>query len=465
MSDYLAVDLGATSGRVAIGSIEQGRINLRVIHRFAHDVQRVDGQLLWDWDRIVREVLDGLKRALDEVNPISVAIDSWAVDFGFIDPAGEFIPPVVAYRDERTDLVFPHTVESIGKEKIYSRTGIQFLHFNTIYQLIAAKNTVSYQEAKGFLLLPDLLNYILTGVASSEVTNSSTTQLLNSRTRTWDSELIELVGLNIEKFPALHEPGFEIGRVRGHGELDGLMVTATASHDTAAAIVGVPFLDREREAYISSGTWSLIGVELTEPIINQESLDANLTNELGAFGTVRFLKNVTGLWLLEECRRTWEGEGLVLSISELIAQALQAPTFKSVFNPNDERFAHPGQMPDRIRELCLENGVLAPNTPGEFTICILRSLASAYRDTLEQIAKVSRRPIEVIHVLGGGSQIDLLNQLTADICKIPVFTGPIEATLFGNVMVQAIAAGEIASLDEARSILRNSFESKRFLPS
>lgn len=464
MSEYIAVDLGATSGRVALGALSNGKIELQIIHRFSHEVKEVQGQLLWDWQYIIDQVLIGLELAVAQGSPVSLAIDSWAVDYGFIDPDGVFMPPVIAYRDPRTDGVFTETVQTIGHERIYDRTGIQFLHFNTIYQLIAAKKSSEYHKAAHFLLLPDLFNYLLTGVISTEVTNASTTQLLNARTRQWDDELIELVGLNRALFSPLHEPGTAIGPVTGHQSLAGLAVIATASHDTAAAIIGVPFGDRSKEAYISSGTWSLVGVELEQPIISKESREANITNELGAYGTVRFLKNVTGLWLLEECRRTWESEGNIFTITQLLSMAAESESFSSIFNPNDASFAHPGGMPERIRQVCKQAGVTAPETYGEFTICILRSLAHAYRDTVAQIGKVANKKIEVIHVLGGGSQIDLLNQLTADISGIPVHTGPVEATLFGNIMVQAITAGEISSVAAARAILADSFEGKVFLP-
>ena len=465
MFEFLAVDLGATSGRVAIGRVNSGSISLDVVHRFLHEViPQEDGSLLWDWDLILTEVLSGLREAVKQSDPISLAVDSWAVDYGFISPTHQYLPPVHAYRDPRNEIAYQELTQKIGKERIYSTTGIQFLPFNTIYQLYAARELPEYKKAAKFLMLPDLINFLFTQKLSTEVTNASSTQALNTRTREWDRELIQLAGVREDLFTELHEPGTLIGVVRGFDDLDGINVVATASHDTAAAIAGVPFGNRLTEAYISSGTWSLVGVELDAPVLTPEAFAANVTNELGADGTVRALKNVTGMWLLEECRRSWHEEGRDYEMPELLKAASDAKSFTTLIDPNDPLFAPPGGMPERIHAYCVERGLTPPESDGEYAICILNSLAHTYKKTLAEISAVTGRKIELIHILGGGSQNDLLNQLTADICGITVKTGPVEATLFGNIAVQAISAGVVANLTEARALIEKSFTSKVFQP-
>jgi rhamnulokinase len=465
MFEFLAVDLGATSGRVAIGRVHSDSISLDVVHRFLHEVlPQEDGSLLWDWDLVLAEVLKGLREAVKSSDPISLAVDSWAVDYGFISPTQQYLPPVHAYRDPRNEIAYQELSKKIGRERIYSTTGIQFLPFNTIYQLYAARNLPEYKKAAKFLMLPDLINFLFTQKLSTEVTNASSTQALNTRTREWDRELIELAGVRDDLFTELHEPGTLIGVVRGFDVLDGINVVATASHDTAAAIAGVPFGNRLTEAYISSGTWSLVGVELDAPVLTPEAFAANVTNELGADGTVRALKNVTGMWLLEECRRSWHIEGRDYEMPELLKLASSANSFATLIDPNDPLFAPPGGMPERIHAYCVERGLTPPESDGEYAICILNSLAHAYKKTIDEISVVTGRTINLIHILGGGSQNDLLNQLTADICGVTVKTGPVEATLFGNIAVQAISAGVVANLTEARALIGKSFTSKVFQP-
>jgi rhamnulokinase len=465
MFEFLAVDLGATSGRVAIGRVNSDSISLDVVHRFLHEVlPQEDGSLLWDWDLILTEVLSGLRKAVKQSDPISLAVDSWAVDYGFISAANQYLPPVHAYRDPRNEIAYQELTKKIGKERIYSTTGIQFLPFNTIYQLYAARELPEYKKAAKFLMLPDLINFLFTQKLSTEVTNASSTQALNTRTRKWDRELIELAGVREDLFTELHEPGTLIGVVRGFDDLDGINVVATASHDTAAAIAGVPFGNRLTEAYISSGTWSLVGVELDAPVLTPEAFAANVTNELGADGTVRALKNVTGMWLLEECRRSWHAEGRDYEMPDLLEAASAAKYFSTLIDPNDPLFAAPGGMPERIHAYCVDHGLTPPQSDGEFAICILNSLAHAYKKTIDEISAVTGRTINLIHILGGGSQNDLLNQLTADTCGVTVKTGPVEATLFGNIAVQAISAGVVANLTEARGLIGKSFTSKVFQP-
>lgn len=465
MFDFLAVDLGATSGRVAIGKVDSNSITLDVAHRFLHEViPGDDGSLYWDWEKIYSEVMIGLRTAAERCDPISLAIDSWAVDYAFIGASGEQLGPIHAYRDPRNDKAFAEVVEKLGRERIYSKTGIQFLPFNTLYQLYASRNTTPYQGAQTILMLPDYFNFILTGVKSTEVTNASSTQALDTSLRTWDLELIELAGVNPKLFGPLHEPGVLLGTISGFEGLNGINVVATASHDTAAAIAGIPFGNRDKEAYISSGTWSLVGVETDAPVTTAAALAANVTNELGVEGTVRVLKNVTGMWILEECRRTWRDEGVEYEMPELLKLAEAAKSFSTLIDPNDPLFAPPGGMPERIAAYCRERGLTSPVSHGEYAICILNSLAHAYKRTLDEISAVTGRTIELVHILGGGSQNDLLNQLTADICQMTVKTGPVEATLFGNIAVQAISAGVVKNLSEARALIEKSFSSKVFTP-
>ncbi len=465
MFDFLAVDLGATSGRVAIGRVDSNAISLDVAHRFLHEViAGEDGSLYWDWEKIYSEVMTGLRLAAERCEPISLAVDSWAVDYTFIGQDSQQLGPIHAYRDPRNDQAYSEVVAKLGRERIYSTTGIQFLPFNTLYQLYASRASSEYKGAQTFLMLPDFFNFLLTGVKSTEVTNASSTQALNTSSRTWDIELIESAGVNSKLFGQLHEPGTLIGTISGFDGLNGINVVATASHDTAAAIAGVPFGDRNKEAYISSGTWSLVGVESDEPVTTPAALAANVTNELGVEGTVRVLKNVTGMWILEECRRTWRSEGVEYEMPELLQLADSARAFTTLIDPNDPLFAPPGGMPERITAYCRERGLTPPSSHGEFAICILNSLAHAYKKTLTEIATVTGRTIELIHILGGGSQNDLLNQLTADICGVTVKTGPVEATLFGNIAVQAISAGVVKNLSEARALIEKSFSSKVFTP-
>ena len=465
MSNFIAVDLGATSGRVAIGRVTSEKIELEIAHRFSHEISEdKDGAILWDWKLIASQVIIGIEKCLAQGAPISLAIDSWAVDYGLLDAQNHLISKVHSYRDPRTFPAFKDLVAKLGEERIYQDTGIQFLNFNTLYQLVAAMNDVSYKAASKFLLIPDLLNAELTGRVSTEVTNASTTQLLDVKTRNWDFPLIELAGIRKAIFTDLHEPGAEIGVIKGFGALDGIKVVATASHDTASAVAGIPFGDRETEAYISSGTWSLVGIESDTPVTSKEALAANLTNELGAENTVRILKNVTGMWLLEECRRAWRSTKEEWTIPQLVDEASRNLDFQSLIDPNDPGFRSPGEMPERIAAYCVDKGVTPPRTKGEFTICILRSLAAAYKKTISEIENVTGKQISTIHILGGGSQISLLNQLTADACGVKVKTGPVESTLFGNIAVQALSAGVVPNLKEARLLIAKSFSSEEFIP-
>ena len=465
MPAFAAVDLGATSGRVTRGEIVDGRFVLNEVHRFAHEpVDAGAGGLLWQWDEIVNQVKIGLKKAMD-LGPLdSAGIDSWAVDYGFLTSDDQLIGSVHCYRDSRTDGVLESVTAQVGRERIYSTTGIQFLFFNTIYQLVSAIGTPEYVSAAKFLLLPDLLNNHLVGSSTSEITNASTTQLLDATSRQWDFDLIEELNLRTDIFPELHEAGEVLGKIAGHGSIDGLPIVAVASHDTASAVAGIPLRIDGKSAYISSGTWSLIGVEVASPITTSLALAENVTNELGYGGTVRLLKNVTGFWLLEECRRNWRLNGNEFSPEKLIELANEIEIGMYLIDPDDPRFAAPGEMPDRIADYCREKNLSVPETPGEYARCIYDSLALAYARTIRKISLVSGNQIETIHVVGGGSANDLLNQLTADATGCEVLAGPVEATVMGNLAVQAIAVGAVSDLVQARELIGRSVTLKRFEP-
>lgn len=465
MPTYAAVDLGATSGRVALGAVDDGLIKFEEIHRFVHEPEATsrDG-LVWRWEFILDQVLIGLKVGAANAKLESIGVDSWAIDYGFLGQRGEILGPVHAYRDRRSDGVMERLVTEIGRLRIYEQTGIQFLPFNTIYQLASALGTDEYENASQFLMLPDLINHELCGATSNELTNASTTQLLNASTRNWDRELIDSAGLRLSMFPVLHEPGTRLGPISGHSTLNGIEVVGVASHDTASAVVGTPFDGKRRAAYISSGTWSLVGVEIEAPVTTRAAMEANVTNELGINGTVRLLKNVTGLWLLEECRRTWREEHVLFSVAELIESAARVPIGISVIDPNDLRFLTPGNMPSRIRSFCKETGQIQPSTPATIARCIFDSLALAYRRTLRVIESIAEFEVEVIHIIGGGSANYLLNQLTADACGVPVVAGPIEATVMGNLVMQALIDGSIGSLQEGRDAISRSVQTKRYTP-
>ena len=353
--------------------------------------------------------------------------------------------------------------DSLGAEWIYQKTGIQFMFFNTAYQLHAARNTPAMKSATTFLMLPDLLNYVLSGVQSNDITNASSTQLLNAHTQEWDWELIDKLEIPRTIFPALHKPGVKIGSIKGHGKLDGISVVAVGSHDTASAVAGVPLRSTKDSAYISSGTWSLVGLELDAPITSAKALSYNITNEAGVADRIRFIKNVSGMWLLEESLRYWKFQGLTLTAADLTRDASQLAR-EQIINTNDPRFAKPGAMPERIAEYCRETNQKVPNTPAEFARCIFDSLSDAYAQSLRELEDAANVKVKEINIIGGGSSNDLLNQLTADVTGLPVIAGPAEATVMGNLIIQMISAGWIANLEEGRKLIAESAQRKEFQP-
>lgn len=448
-----AVDLGASSGRVVVGTVDRAGLRVHEAHRFGNEpVRAADGSLRWDIRRLYREVVAGLRAAGHAHGRIdSVAVDSWAVDYGLLDDDALLADPY-HYRDTRTDAVIPKVHAAVDEHELYARTGLQFLPFTTIYQL-AAEDPAALDRAAHALLIPDLLTYWLTGELGTETTNASTTGLLDATAGTWATDLMERLRLPPDLFAALRPPGDVIGpllpAVRAETGLPSTaVVTAVGSHDTASAVVGVP-ATTERFAYISCGTWSLVGVELDTPILTEASRAANFTNERGVDGTIRYLHNVMGLWLLQESMRTW-GES---DLDSLLDAAADVPPLRTVIDPDDPRFLPPGDLPGRIADLCRERDEPVPTTRADTVRCILDSLAIAYRRTVRAAVASSGLDVDVVHIVGGGARNALLCRLTADACELPVVAGPIEATAVGNLLVQARTLGALSGdLTDLRAI-------------
>jgi rhamnulokinase len=452
---YAAVDLGASSGRVMTAHVVGGRVVLREAHRFANRPVRVAGTLHWDVLALYRGMLDGL-RATGPVE--SIGIDSWAVDYGLLDDGGRLIGNPVHYRDERTAGIMDRVSAELGADTLYQVSGVQFLPFNTVYQLLAEP---SLDRAATLLLIPDLLTHWLTGSIGAEATNASTTGLCDTRAGTWSTRLLDLLGLPTEILPALRPPGSPAGTLRPEVAADlgisaATPVTAVASHDTASAVAAVPAAT-ERFAYISSGTWSLVGLELDRPVLTRESRLANFTNEGGLDGTTRYLRNVMGLWILQESLRTWGDADL----AGLLRAAADVPPFAAVIDPDDPAFLPPGDMPARIAEFCARTGQRPPTDRAAVVRCVLESLALAYRRALRDAVRLSGRDVDVVHVVGGGARNGLLCQMTADATGLPVIAGPVEATAIGNALVQARAQGVVSDI---RALVRQSTDLLTYRP-
>ena len=455
---FAAVDLGASSGRVMVGRVTPDTLALESVHRFPNEPVRAGGTLHWDILSLYRGVLEGLRRA----GPVhSIGIDSWAVDYGLLDASGALLGNPVHYRDARTDGVPGRVAKLVPDERLYALTGLQKLPFNTLYQLVAAAGTPVMEAARRLLLIPDLLAYWLTGEVGAEYTNASTTELIDLSTRDWARTLMAEVGIQASLFPPVRTPGSVIGPVLP-GLADGAPdVVAVGSHDTASAVVGVPAAG-DAFAYISCGTWSLVGVELDAPVITDRSRAANFTNEGGVDGTIRYLRNVMGLWPLQESMRTWQ----LTDVAALLRDAAQAPAFEAVVDLDDPAFLPPGDMPARIAAACRATGQPVPASPAATVRCILDSLALAHRRAVRQVQELSGRHVDAVHIVGGGALNEQLCQLTADACRLPVLAGPVEATALGNVLVQARAAGVLdGGLEALRGLLRDTQKIVRYEPS
>jgi rhamnulokinase len=464
-----AVDLGASGGRVMVGRAGPGELALHEAHRFPNLPVTVRGTLHWDVLRLYADVLAGLRAAGREFALASVGVDSWGVDFGLLDAAGDLLGNPVHYRDGRTKGVAERLLGTISAAELYEVTGVQQLPFNTIYQLAAAAGSPAFAAARTMLLIPDLLAYWLTGEAGAEATNASTTQLFDVRTGRWATGLIERAGLPPGLFPPLRRAGDVTGTLAadaaaGSGLGRDVPVIAVGSHDTASAVAAVP-ASGEDFAYISSGTWSLAGLELAAPVLTDASRRANFTNEGGVDGRIRYLRNVMGLWLLQESMRGWAEAGSPGSLDDLLPAAARAAPLRAVIDPDDPAFLPPGDMPARIAAACGATGQPPPEDRPQIVRCILDSLALAYRRTLLAAQELSGRQVSAVHVVGGGARNSLLCQLTADACGLPVIAGPVEAAALGNALVQARALGAApGDLDGMRALVRATQPLRRFEP-
>ena len=465
---FAAIDLGATSGRVVLGRVGEDHLDLTEAHRFANRPVRLPSGLHWDILALHQGVVDGLRAAARSGPPISVGVDTWAVDYALLDSTGALLGNPHHYRDERTRDAARRIHRHVGPAELYRTTGLQHLDFNTIHQLAAAQDTPQLRAAHRLLLIPDLIAYWLTGQIGAEETNASTTGLYDARTRQWSHPLLKAAGVPADLMPPLRRPGDTIGTLLPYvAEHTGLSrdtpVTAVASHDTASAVVAVPASD-PAFAYISCGTWSLAGLELDAPVLTEASRAANFTNELGIDDTVRYLRNIMGLWLLSETQRTWQAQGRPWELEPLLAGAATAEPFAAVIDPDAPEFLAPGDMPARIAEYCGRTGQRPPADPASLVRTILEALALAHARTLRAAADLTGRDIAVVHLVGGGSRNELLCQLTADALGLPVVAGPAEATALGNILVQARTAGSLRDLTQMRKLVADTQHLRHYLP-
>jgi len=467
--NILALDLGAESGRAMLGRLA-GKLSLEEVHRFANGPVRIGDSLHWDILRLWAEIQTGLGLAAERAGALTgIGIDTWGVDYALLDSADRLLGNPYHYRDARTNGMIEAACEIVPRGEIYRQTGIQFMQLNTLFQLFAMRRAdePTLDLARTFLTIPDLLNFWLTGEKASEFTNATTTQCYNSREKRWANEILSVLGIPTGIFLPVTQPGTVLGQVRpwlatgtGCGRVP---VAAVGCHDTASAVAAVP-AQNDDFIYISSGTWSLIGIEIFQPIVNEASLKYNLTNEGGVGGTIRFLKNIMGMWPLQESRREWAHAGKNFSYDDLTRLAAEAPALKTLICPSDNIFLAPGGMVGRIQQSCRERGQLVPQTDGEVVRCILESLALEYRWNVEKLRELSGEALPVIQIIGGGSRNRLLNQFTADATGCTVIAGPVEATAIGNIIVQAVALGQVASLAEGRAMIRRTFDVAAFEP-
>ena len=467
---FIAVDLGASGGRVLAGTFDGERFNLEELHRFANGPVTVLGKLHWDVLNLWDEIKTGLRRYDEQEKgvPQGIGVDTWGVDFALLDASGSLLSNPHHYRDARTDGVMEQVFEEVSRDRLYARTGIQFMQINTLYQLYSMREDSRLSQARTLLMMPDLFHFWLTGRAVGEYTIASTSQLLDARRRTWDVGLLEDLSLPPDIFPDLVQPGTVIGSlledVANEVGLSGQVpVIATGSHDTASAVAAIPDLD-DKSVFISSGTWSLMGVEVTEPLLSEQARALDVTNEGGVGGTIRLLKNVAGLWLLQESRRQWRSEGREYSWEELLELAFQAEPFHAFVNPGAETFLSPGNMPAAVRAYCRATGQPEPEGDGAVVRCCLESLALKYRSVLDGLEGLLGHRLERIFIVGGGSQNDLLNQFTADACAREVMAGPVEATALGNLMMQAVASGAIEDVATGRKAVAASTQRQYYAP-
>jgi len=468
---YLAIDLGAESGRAILGTLDGGRLSLSEVHRFGNGPVCLPDGLHWDVLRLWDEIKTGIALAVGKQGRAleSVGIDTWGVDFGLLDRQGTLLSNPYHYRDSRTDGMMDGAFRRMSRQQIFELTGIQFMQLNSLYQLLSMVVSQSpvLDVAETFLTMPDLFNFWLTGQIACEFSNATTTQCFDPRQRNWAEPLLTAMDIPRRIFPQVIPPGTVLGTmcqaVAKETGADQVPVIAPACHDTGSAVAAAP-AKKADFAWISSGTWSIMGAELHEPVISQDSLAFNFTNEGGVNDTFRFCKNIAGLWLVQECRRTWARQGQDHSYAELIGMAAQAPALQSVIDPDDGEFLKPGDVPERVRTFCQRTGQVVPESKGGVVRCALESIALKYRWVLEKLEHCTGHRLEPIHIVGGGTQNQLLNQFTADATGRVVVTGPVEATAIGNILMQAVALGHIGSLSEARETVSRSFATRLYEP-
>ncbi len=473
-ANYIAVDLGASSGRVLLGRWNGAQFDLEELHRFSNGPVQIEGHLHWDIERLWAEIKTGLSRYSAVCNEplLSIGVDSWAVDYGLLDEAGELLGLPFHYRDHRTDGMMAQVSAKVPKAQIFEQTGLQFLPFNTLYQLYsqAQASDPQLERAATLLMIPDLFHYRLSGRKVVEYTNATTTQFFAVKTKRWATELLTELGIPVHFLPPLVQPGTILGELRpelareiGLNQAKPVLIVAPGTHDTASAVAAIPYLDRH-SAFLSSGTWSLVGVEVEQPMLEPAALEMNFTNEGGVANTIRLLKNVMGLWLVQECQRVWHEQGLPYSWEELVVLARQAPAFASQIDPDAPVFLNPGNMPEAIQKYCQQTGQAVPESPGAIIRCCLESLALKYRLVVEQLEQLLGYRLNTIRIVGGGSQNEMLCDLTAQVCQREVVAGPVEATALGNIMVQAIATGQLRDITMGREALKTGITLKHYLP-
>ena len=467
---FLAFDLGATSGRSILGVFDGVNFEMKELTRFPNAIMEIHGKYYWDIFSLYKSLKEGLTECAGQgIKLTSIGIDTWGVDFGYIGKDGTILGLPRAYRDPYTEGAPEDYFKIVPREKVYGMTGIQIMNFNSLYQLFRAKQEdfSPLAQADKILFMPDLLSYLLTGKQVCEYTDASTSQILNPATHSFEPSLLEAIGISTSILHPLTDPGTVVGTLTDAlAEETGLgkvPVVAVAGHDTASAVLAVP-AENPNFAYLSSGTWSLMGVETETPVMTEESYEKNFTNEGGVEGTTRFLKNITGMWLLEQCRKEWEREGRTYTYSQIMDMAVNATDMKSYVNPDDPRLANPASMAGMIAIICEENGMTAPSTDAEYIRCIFESLVHRYVEVIGMLSDMITFPIEKLHIIGGGSQNELVNQMTANALGIPVIAGPSEATAIGNCMMQAKAAGLVKDRWEIRRIIAKAFGVKTYLP-
>lgn len=470
-SHFLAFDIGASSGRAILGTLKNNRLELVEVHRFINKMTKINGSYFWNIYGLFDELKTGLRKCITEfeIQPESIGIDTWGVDYSLIDKDGFLVGLPFAYRDHRTDNSMEQFFQNFSKKETYLLSGIQFLQFNTLFQLYSSvqNNYSGLKTAESLLFTPDTLNYFFTGIKKNEYTIASTSQLLKSGKAEWEIKLFEAAGISNQLQVEIVQPGTKLGsllpEVLEETGSNSIPCIAVAGHDTGSAIVSVP-AEGGNWAYLSSGTWSILGIESFKPLVSEETLEMNFTNEGGVEGTTRFLKNIMGMWLIQECKRIWDLE-TEMSWQEIVDLSNTAQPFECLINPDKQVFLNPGDMPKAIKSFCAETGQKIPENKGEIARCIYDSLVLKYKHTIKQIESVTGKTIEKLYVIGGGANNLNMNQLIADATGIPVYAGPTEATAVGNIMLQAKALGKVNSLEEIREIVRKSFDVKEFIPS